>query len=143
MYCLSSGETLLAVQPSLLPPPAPIDSTLMDTPQTFAAMLIGICALIGMFALSILRSSARLLSTLERLTFTSEGTLETPEATAEPALLILSAADEAVLQADSGSSARSAAKAVRLRMILSLCLRGQRASRGNVSADAGTPISPL
>ena len=56
------------------------------TPHTFAAMLIGICALIGMFALSIFRSSARLLSTFDRFTFTSEGTLETPLATALPAL---------------------------------------------------------
>ena len=54
IYCLSSGEMLFAVQPWLEPPPAPIDSTLIDTPQTLAAMLIGICALIGMFALSIL-----------------------------------------------------------------------------------------
>src|SRR4051794_32799341 len=111
MYCFSSGEMLFAVQPWLLPPPAPIDSTLIDTPQTFAAMLIGICALIGMLALSILRSSARLLSTFDRLTLTSEGTLETPEATAEPALLTVSTADEVVLQADTGSSARSAANA--------------------------------
>src|SRR4051812_35494537 len=97
---------LLAVQPWLEPPPAPIDRTLIDTPQTFAAMLIGIWALIGMFERSIFRSSARLLSTFDRLTFTSDGTLEIPEATAEPALLTPSAADEAVLQADNGSSAR-------------------------------------
>ena len=45
---------------------------LIDTPQMFAAMVIGICAFIGMFALSILRSSARSLSTLLRLTLTSD-----------------------------------------------------------------------
>ena len=100
IYCFSSGEMELAVQPWLDPPPAPMDSTLIETPQTLAAMLIGICALIGMFALSILRSSARLLSTFERLTLTSEGTLETPSATALPALLTPSTADEAVLQAE-------------------------------------------
>src|SRR5690242_3923572 len=116
MYCFSSGETLLAVQPLLLPPPAPIDSTLIDTPHTLAAILIGICALIGMFVLSIFRSSARLLSTFDRLTFTSEGTFDTPEATAEPALLTPSTADEAVLQADNGSSARSAADAMTIRI---------------------------
>src|SRR5690349_9088601 len=99
---------LFAVQPWLLPPPAPIDSTLIDTPQTFAATLIGIWALIGMLALSIFRSSARSLSTLDRFTLTSEGTLDTPSTTAEPALLTVSAADEAVLQAVRGSSARSA-----------------------------------
>src|SRR3954454_17122957 len=119
---------LFAVQPLLLPPP-PIDRMLIDTPQTLAAMLIGIWALIGMFALSTLRSSARLLSTFERLTFTSDGTLETPEATAEPALLTPSAADEAVLQADNGSSARSAAQAVRLRIRCpSVCARPTRAT---------------
>ena len=75
---------LFAVQPWLDPPPAPNDSTLIDTPHTLAAMLIGICALIGIFALSIFRSSARLLSTFERLTLTNEGTLETPLATADP-----------------------------------------------------------
>src|SRR3954454_24405902 len=108
---------LFAVQPLLLPPP-PIDRMLIDTPQTLAAMLIGIWALIGMFALSIFRSSARLLSTFDRLTLTSDGTLETPEATAEPALLTPSAADEAVLHADNGSSARSAAEAI------TLCITG-------------------
>src|SRR5689334_1200966 len=121
MYCLSSGEIELAVQPLLEPPPAPIDSTLIDTPQTFAAMLIGIWALIGMFALSILRSSARLLSTFDRLTLTSEGTLETPFATALPALFTPSAADETVLHADKEISAASAAEAMVLRMVRSLC----------------------
>ena len=72
IYCLSSGEMLFAVQPWLLPPPAPIERMLIDTPQTFAATLIGIWALIGIFDLSILRSSARSLSTLLRLTLTSE-----------------------------------------------------------------------
>src|SRR5690348_8864172 len=95
---------LFAVQPLLDPPPAPIDKMLIDTPQTFAAMLIGICALIGMFALSTWRSSARLFSTFDRLTLTSEGTapatLDTPEATAEPALWTPSAADETVLHPD-------------------------------------------
>ena len=56
MYCLSSGEMLFAVQPLLFPPPAPIERTLIETPQMFAAILIGICALIGMFALSMCRS---------------------------------------------------------------------------------------
>src|SRR3982750_3759196 len=121
MYCFSSGEMLFAVQPWLLPPPAPIDRTLIDTPQTFAAILIGIWALIGMLALSILRSSARLLSTFDRLTLTSEGTLETPSATALPALLTPSAADETVLQADRERSAIIAALAAVLRMALSLC----------------------
>src|SRR5215218_6150862 len=116
MYCFSSGETEFAVQPLLEPPPPPTDRTLMETPQTLAAMLIGICALIGMFDLSILRSSARLLSTFDRFTFTSDGTLETPSATALPALLTPPMADEAVLHADNGSSARSAAKVVNLRI---------------------------
>ena len=75
-------------------------------------MVTGIWALMGMFDLSILRSSARSLSTFDRFTFTSDGTLETPSATALPALLTPSAADEAVLHADNEGSARSAAKAV-------------------------------
>ena len=83
--CSSWGEVVWAVQPLLEPPPAPIDSTLMETPQTFAATLIGICALIGMFALSMCRSSARLLRTLDRLTFTSDGTELAALATVSPA----------------------------------------------------------
>ena len=62
------------MQPLLEPPPAPIDRTLIETPHTLAAMLIGICAFIGMFALSTWRSSARLLSTFDKLTLTSDGT---------------------------------------------------------------------
>ena len=76
--CARSGEVGVAVQFGL--PPVETERMLIDPPQTLAAMLIGICALMGMFALSTLRSSARLLSTFERLTFTSDGTLETPEA---------------------------------------------------------------
>jgi hypothetical protein len=56
IYCFNSGEMLFAVQP-LLDPLPPIDNTLIDTPQTLAATLIGICALTGMLALSTFRSS--------------------------------------------------------------------------------------
>ena len=90
MYCASSGEMLFAVQPWLLPPPAPMDRMLIDTPHTFAATLIGIWALIGMLDLSIFRSSARSLRTLRRSTLTSEAPaparLLAPSATALPAL---------------------------------------------------------
>src|SRR5437764_7924825 len=117
MYCCNSGETLFAVHPLDLPPPAPIERTLIETPHTFAAMLIGIWALIGMFALSTLRSRARLLRTLERLTLTSEvATPPTPEATELPALCTPSMADEVVLQAEVKRSRKSAEAAVDLRM---------------------------
>src|SRR5690348_2267898 len=93
---------------------------LIDTPQTLAAMLIGICALIGILALSILRSSARLLSTFDRLTLTSDGTapatLETPEATAEPALSTPLAADDTVLQPDAARMSATAGVMRILRM---------------------------
>src|SRR3954463_1772458 len=90
---------------------------LIDTPQTLAAMVIGICALMGMFALSIFRSSAKSLSTFDRLTLTSEVVTEpTPSATAEPALLMPSTADDAVLHADVESTSRSAGNAKDLRM---------------------------
>src|SRR5690348_4170320 len=125
---------LFAVQPLLLPPPAPIDSTLIDTPQTLAAMLIGICALIGMFALSMCRSSARLLSTFDRLTLTSDGTalaaLETPDATAEPALFTPLTAEFAVLHPPIKADARtSVVNAVVLRMLQSLCCAPNARSR--------------
>ena len=71
MYWANSGEMLFAVQPWLDPPP-PTDNMLIEIPQTFAATLIGICALIGMFDLSIFRSSARSLRTLRRSTLTSD-----------------------------------------------------------------------
>src|SRR6478672_3375807 len=63
-----------------------------------------------MFALSIFRSSARLFSTFDKFTLTSDGTLETPLATALPALFTPSIADEVVLQADKEMSAAIAAK---------------------------------
>src|SRR4051812_36511160 len=102
---------LFAVQPSLFPPPAPIDRMLIDTPQTLAAIFIGICALMGMFALSIFKSRARLLSTFDKLTLTSEvATPPTPDATDEPALLTPFTALDAVLQPDTRTSAPSAAE---------------------------------
>src|SRR5437764_7378906 len=120
MYCCNSGETLFAVHPLDLPPPAPIERTLIETPHTFAAMLIGICALIGMFALSTLRSRARLLRTFERLTFTRLGTapatLPTPEAAAEPALATPFAAEDTVLHAEVATIRSSAGPAKILRM---------------------------
>jgi hypothetical protein len=86
--CSSCGDVDVAVQLGL--PPVETDSTLMDTPQILAATAIGIWALIGIFALSICRSRARLLRTLERLTFTREGIapamLDAPLATPLPAL---------------------------------------------------------
>ena len=143
MYCLSSGEMLLAVQLSLFPPPAPKESTLIDTPQTLAAMLIGIWALIGMFALSTLRSSARLLSTFDRFTLTSDGTLPTAEPTAEPALFTPSAAAETVLHAESETSAMSAVVPRILRIITgSLCVTGKRA-RGAMVSVVGHPVGRL
>ena len=79
----------MAVQPPLFPPPAPTDSMLIETPQTLAATVIGICAFTGMFALSTWRSRARLLRTFDRLTLTSEVAtvprLDAPEATVLPA----------------------------------------------------------
>ena len=63
IYCLSSGEMLLAVQPSLEPPPAPNDSTLIDTPQTLAATSIGTWAVTGMLSRLTLSDTDRLLST--------------------------------------------------------------------------------
>src|SRR5690348_430179 len=116
--CSSAGEVVCAVHPLLEPPPAPIDSTLIDTPQTFAATEIGICALIGMFALSMCRSSARLLRTFERLTFTSDGTLLTSSA---PALATLCAVFD-VLQAGREPRARRTESAAILRMTQPLLL---------------------
>src|SRR3954451_19096201 len=40
---VSSGEVVVAGQPPLFPPPAPTDRMLIDTPQTLAATVIGIC----------------------------------------------------------------------------------------------------
>lgn len=88
------------MQPRLEPPPAPIDSTLIETPHTFAARLIGICAFTGMFALSTWRSSAKLLRTFERLTLTSDGTELAALAMELPALSTPLAADVAVLHPD-------------------------------------------
>src|SRR4051812_45580580 len=104
----SSGDVVCAVHPWLLPPPAPTARMLMDTPQTLAAMVIGIWALIGMLALSTWRSSARLLSTFERLTLTSDvAAPPTADAALSPALLTLFAVDE-VLHAEVSSSRTSA-----------------------------------
>src|SRR4051794_17947255 len=92
---------LVAVQFGL--PPPDTERMLMFTPQTLAAMLIGICALIGMFALSMLRSNDRSLRTFDRSTFTRE---TAPSATVSPALFTASTAEFAVLQPVIAASAR-------------------------------------
>lgn len=103
----SSGEAVVAVQP-LLDPPPPTERILMLIPHTFAAIEIGIWALIGIFDLSIFKSSARSLSTFERSTLTSEvATPPTPLARAEPALLTPSTAVDLEVQPDSAASAQT------------------------------------
>src|SRR3954470_21795190 len=105
---VSCGDVVTAVQPWEVPLAPDTDRTLIETPQTLAAMVIGICALTGIFALSTFSLTARSLSTFDKLTSTSDvAALDTAPAALWPALETPLAASD-VLQAETATEAAAA-----------------------------------